>query len=129
MDAFAWGGAGLRVQTGASFERTDLTGTNWVIATTLWSATHTDKGSPGAAFVAPATPTPTPTPGPAPLLRLSEIMANPQAINDDLGEFIEIANVDAVRVNLQGWRLVDGGNHSHVIATDLWIEPGAYRAF
>ncbi|HRA64890.1 MAG TPA: lamin tail domain-containing protein [Caldilinea sp.] len=127
VDAFAWGGAGLRVQTGASFERTDLTGTNWVIATTLWSATHTDKGSPGAAFVAPATPTPTPTPGPAPLLRLSEIMANPQAINDDLGEFIEIANVDAVRVNLQGWRLVDGGNHSHVIATDLWIEPGAYR--
>ncbi|MBK8800052.1 MAG: lamin tail domain-containing protein [Anaerolineales bacterium] len=122
VDEFTWD----KASPGASFERTDLLDNNWVVATTPWSATHIDKGSPGAAFVAPPTPTPTPTSGPAPLLRLSEIMAAP-SIDDAVGEFIEIANVDAVRVNLQGWRLVDGGNHSHVIATDLWIEPGAYR--
>jgi hypothetical protein len=143
VDEFTWD----KASPGASFERTDLFGNNWVVAAAPWSTAHTDKGSPGVAFVAPATPTATavetpaasptatpillptltPTSGPAPLLRLSEIMADPQAINDELGEFIEIANIDSVRVNLQGWRLVDSGNRSHVIATELWIEPGAYR--
>jgi hypothetical protein len=101
------------VQTGASFERVDLAGATWVIATAPWSAQHTDKGSPGAAFSAPlptptptaattpelpltATPlpfpTPTPTAGPAPRIRVSEVMADPLAIADNVGEFIELAN-------------------------------------
>jgi hypothetical protein len=156
VDAVVWGtGAGLAVHAGASFERPDPAADGWVLAATPWSTTHTDKGSPGAAFgsVAPPTatptpalitptatptsppillPTPTPTPtatptaGPAPRLLLSEIMVDPQAIDDTAGEFVEVTNADTVDANLRGWSLVDGAGRTHVIAADLWIAPGAY---
>ena len=81
VDTFAWGSANLRVEAGASFERTDLFGNNWVVAATPWSAAHADKGSPGAAFAGiilpTATPTPvvfpTPTPTPGPALRIRPV--------------------------------------------------------
>ncbi len=148
VDAIAWGdGATLRVQPGASFERVDLNGAEWVIATTAWSTQHGDKGSPGAAYAAPlptptptagatpdipptATPiplpTPTPTDGPAPRIRLSEVMADPLAVADNIGEFIELTSLEAQPVNLHGWTLTDGGGRRHTIAADIWLEPGAY---
>jgi len=147
VDALLWGdGTSLTVQSGASFERIDPAGADWRVATTSWSTQHADKGSPGAAFtvIAPTPspaatlppaptatpillPTPTPTAGPAPLLRLSEVMADPLAIADNAGEFVELTNLAAHAVNLRDWVLIDGGGRSHIIAADLWLDPGAYR--
>ncbi len=149
VDALAWGdGTSLSVQPGASFERISAAGTDWVVAATPWSTQHTDKGSPGAAFAAiPPTPTPTvatppemsptatpitfptptPTAGPAPRLRLSEVMADPFAIADNAGEFIELTSLETQPVNLRDWTLIDGGGRRHTIAVDLWLDPGAYR--
>lgn len=147
---------GRRVVAGASFERVDLTDNRWVLAATTWNSAHSDKGSPGIAYSQPATPplpptvietpiaettatpvetptpgifptpTPTPTVGPPPLIRLSEVMVDPQAVGDEIGEYIEIANVDTVAVNLAGWRLVDGAGRSHTISGEVWIEPRGY---
>ena len=158
VDVFAWGEAvGRRVVAGASFERSDLMGNQWGIATAPWSAIHSDRGSPGiAASTQPPptptpvvletaspeptstpvetpplgifpTPTPTPTSEPPPLIRLSEVMVDPLAVGDEIGEYIEVANIDVVAVNLAGWRLVDGAGRSHIIVGELWIEPGDYR--
>ena len=144
IDALYWGGS-LPVRAGTSFERVDLFGSAWTHATQPWTAAHADKGSPGSLYSgAPATPTPTlsplpaPTPtvtptatptapsGPPPRIRLSEIMVDPAAVGDAIGEFVELANADTAAVNLRGWRLVDGGGRSHTIASDLSIAPGAY---
>jgi len=73
-----------------------------------------------------ATPLPSSTPTPPPRIRLSEIMVDPAAVGDAIGEFIELANLDTAAVSLRGWRLVDGGGRSHTIAADLRIDPGAY---
>jgi hypothetical protein len=127
IDSFAWGQSiGRRVVAGSSFERIALLDGDWVVATTTWSTTHSDKGSPGRATanLAPS-PTPTPTAGPPPLIRLSEVMVDPQAVDDAIGEFIELANADVVRANLRGWQLTSG-SRTHVIDADLWVEPGAY---
>jgi hypothetical protein len=49
VDALTWGaGTSLPVQAGASFERVDPAGADWVIATTAWSTQHTDDSSPSA---------------------------------------------------------------------------------
>ncbi|HHW86095.1 MAG TPA: hypothetical protein GX400_07795, partial [Chloroflexi bacterium] len=148
VDALAWGdGTALRVRAGASFERSAPDGAEWIVASMPWSTQHSDKGSPGVAFTTqlptptptaiatsqtPPTatpillPTPTPTVGPAPLIRFSEVMADPLAVADNIGEFIELANLDVQPVNLRGWTLVDGGGRRHIIAADLWLAPGAF---
>ncbi|MBP8291197.1 MAG: lamin tail domain-containing protein, partial [Caldilineaceae bacterium] len=73
------------------------------------------------------TPTPTATPGgPPPRILISEFMANPQAVADDAGEWIELVNADANAVNLRDWVLRDGGNDRHRIAADLHLQPGEY---
>ena len=127
VDALTWGaGTRLRVQAGASFERVDLNGAAWSVATSPWNAQHSDKGSPGALYTAPL-PTPTPTAGTAPRIRISEVMADPLAVADNIGEFIELTNLDRQPVDLRGWTLIDGGGRSHTILADLWLDPGAYR--
>ena len=147
-DQVVWGEAvGLRPQSGASFERIDLNADRWVVAAAPWSNSHGDMGSPGVGSTIVPTPTPTatgmatptgtpptpivfptptPTPGPAPRIRLSEIMIDPQAVEDAIGEFVEVANLGAADVNLHGWRLVDGAGRTHIIGVDLWIQPNAY---
>jgi hypothetical protein len=53
-------------------------------------------------------------------------MANPQAVGDDEGEWIEVVNADATAVNLRDWVLRDAGSDRHRIAADLWLQPGDY---
>ena len=145
IDALTWGSGAIAVRPGVSFERIDFAGASWTHATQPWTTAHGDKGSPGSLYrgtpatatpaatalptVTPtATPTATPTTpaGPPPRIRLSEVMVDPAAVGDAVGEFIEVANIDTMAVNLRGWRLVDGGGRSHTIADDLSIAPGAY---
>jgi len=77
-------------------------------------------------------PAPTDTPPgqtvpPAPpKIFISEFLANPDAVNDNVGEWIELYNGDSMTVNLRGWRIADLGGDSHTIADDLTIEPGSY---
>jgi hypothetical protein len=117
VDALTWGaGASLSVQTGASFERVDLAGATWVIATAPWSAQHTDKGSPGAAFcrhpsrrrrptprhagtadrhTARLHPPPTPTARPrAAHSRERSSWSTRSPSPTMLGEFVELTNLD-----------------------------------
>ena len=59
-------------------------------------------------------------------LFISEFMANPAAVADSVGEFVEIYNGDTIAVNLRGWILADQGSDSHTIGADLIVAPNAY---
>ena len=80
-----------------------------------------------------ATETPTPTPPPPqslatppPHLLITEFLVDPKAVGDEQGEWLELYNSDTVAVNLRDWVLADLDNDRHLIATDLWIQPGQY---
>ena len=77
----------------------------------------------------PPTPTPIPptaTPPAPPRILLSEVMANPAAVADEAGEWLELFNADGEPVNLAGWSLSDFDQDRHTIVGDLWIQPGEY---
>ena len=154
VDQVVWGNGGLSTTSSASLERTGFApGDGWATAQTPWPGSAGDFGSPGRAYVAPpptftptpgptatsiplptATPTPEPTSaptvppidGPPPQVFVSEFLANPDAVNDSEGEWIELYNGDSAAVNLRGWRMADLGSDGHTIADDLVIEPGGY---
>lgn len=96
-----------------------------------------------------ATPTPTATPLPTettlpepmptstpfavaperltpPRLLITEFLADPKAVKDEDGEWLELYNADTVAVNLNGWTLADLDSDRHTIAQDLFIQPGQY---
>ncbi|MCB0159703.1 MAG: lamin tail domain-containing protein, partial [Caldilineaceae bacterium] len=148
MDELAWGdGTLFTAPNGASLARISPTGAAWTPSLQRWPGSAGDHGSPGAAYV-PVTPTPTtppilvptatPTPappatpdvppwtGPLPALRISEFLADPAAVADSAGEWVELHNAGATAVNLRGWILADLGDDRHVIAQDLMLAPGAY---
>ncbi|MCB0047631.1 MAG: lamin tail domain-containing protein, partial [Caldilineaceae bacterium] len=123
----------------ASLERTGFgNGAGWATAWQTWPGSAGDLGTPGGAYVANPNPGPTDTPGdpgdpgvppitgPLPRIRISEFMANPAAVNDSEGEWIELFNADSAAVNLRGWRIADLGSDGHTITDDLIIQPGTY---
>lgn len=61
-------------------------------------------------------------------LYISEVMANPAAVSDTLGEWFELYNPTPGAVDLNGILLSDDGSNSHVMHSDgaLLINPGAY---
>ncbi|MCC6169787.1 MAG: lamin tail domain-containing protein [Caldilineaceae bacterium] len=128
VDSVTWGdGTPLQMADGASLERMGPEGA-WVTAHSRWPGSAGDRGSPGAPYAPPPSPTPTVTPPPAvaPRLLLSEVMADPQAVADEQGEWLEIVNLEATALNLAGWQLSDLDHDQHTIAGDLWIAPGQY---
>ncbi len=104
--------------------------------------TDTPSPTPAAPTLLPATPTPTTTLPPAtllpvataapplaaasPRLLITEFLADPKAVADEAGEWLEIYNADSVAVNLRGWTLADLDSDRHTIALDVVIEPGQY---
>ncbi len=58
---------------------------------------------------------------------ISELLPNPVGADQD-GEWIEIFNQGASRVNLRGWQIDDaeGGSRPYTILDDIWLEAGAY---
>ncbi len=72
-----------------------------------------------AATVIPAAGTP-------PHLLISEFMADPKAVSDANGEWIELYNPTVDPVNLHNWVIKDLGSDHHTINVDLIIQPGAY---
>ncbi len=79
-----------------------------------------------------ATPTPAPTatpttaPTPLPRILISELLIDPDAAPDAVGEWVELYNPNAWAVDLQGWLLADGGSDRHIIGAALWIAPDGY---
>lgn len=61
-------------------------------------------------------------------LIITEIMANPLAVDDDLGEFIEIYNPSSATIKLDGWVIKDGAGDVFTIASggSLEIKSRAY---
>jgi hypothetical protein len=59
---------------------------------------------------------------------VNEILQNPLAVSDDVGEWFEVFNPSAFPVNLRNWWLEDEGTDSHLISpdADLICAPGAY---
>lgn len=82
---------------------------------------------PPLATPPPATPPPaTPLPATLPRLLITEFLADPKAVKDEEGEWLELFNADTVAVNLHGWTLADLDSDRHTIALDVVIQPGQY---
>ncbi|MCE7982350.1 MAG: hypothetical protein DYG89_14235 [Caldilinea sp. CFX5] len=61
-----------------------------------------------------------------PRLLITEFLADPKAVKDEAGEWLEIYNADTVAVNLNGWTMADLDNDRHTIVQDLLIQPGQF---
>jgi hypothetical protein len=59
-------------------------------------------------------------------LLISEVMANPAAISDARGEWLELYNPTIEPINLRGIDLGDDGSNRHRFDTDLLILPGEF---
>ncbi len=77
------------------------------------------------AATATATTAATPDLPPLPIL-ISELMADPRAVNDRAGEWLELYNPNSIAVNLRNWTLADLGTDRHTITQDVVIEPDQY---
>jgi phosphatidylserine/phosphatidylglycerophosphate/cardiolipin synthase-like enzyme len=59
-------------------------------------------------------------------LIINEIMYDPKAVGDSVGEYLELYNPGSAAVDLMGWTLRDEGNNSHVIGTNVSVPAGGY---
>jgi DNA/RNA endonuclease G (NUC1) len=85
-----------------------------------WSVPKTVTGFAFTVFVSAAL---------EPRVVITEIMANPQVVDDASGEWFELYNPGLDSVNLNGWRIVSragSGTETHVIARDVKIAPRGY---
>ncbi|RLT36917.1 MAG: hypothetical protein DWI57_14235, partial [Chloroflexi bacterium] len=57
---------------------------------------------------------------------ISEFLADPSAVSDANGEWIELYNAGPDAVNLKDWVLADLGRDRHVITRDIVVAAGAY---
>ena len=75
----------------------------------------------------PADPVP-PTPG---SLVITEVMFNPAAVNDAVGEWFELQNVSDLPLNLNGLIVADDvtANERFTVAVDLIVQPGDFVVF
>ncbi len=87
-------------------------GANWCTATAPYGAG--DLGTPGTANTSCAGDT----------LVISEVMQNPSAVFDSVGEWFEITNVSAAAIDLNGWTIADNDSDSHVITSSVVVAPG-----
>jgi len=65
-------------------------------------------------------------------LVVSEIMANPKAVDDEVGEWIELRSVATVNVNLRGLAYVDNSTAASAVVTiadDVIVPPGGHAVF
>ncbi len=107
VESAAWGGE-PPVVPGRSLERRDFGGTPmWAAAWQPWPGSAGDWGSPGTAYTPPPTPTATPIP---PALRITELLADPAAVADEEGEWLELYNPNDFAIALAGWTLTNAQN-------------------
>ncbi len=66
------------------------------------------------------------TAGGVPAVVINEVMADPSAVLDDVGEWIEVHNAGTTAINLQGWKLQSNNEAAHTIATSVPVAAGGY---
>lgn len=92
-------------------------GSNWCTATSVFG--DGDLGTPGGANICDhGVP-----------LQITEIMQNPRAVADSVGEWWELYNPTGTAVDLSGWTIKDDDTDLHVISGSLIIQPGGYLVF
>jgi len=85
-----------------------------------------DSKQPGIAYgTIPKQGTPPPPP-PTGDVVITEFMANPKAVSDTSGEWLELYNAGTTTVDLSGWTLKDAGSNSHTISKSVTVAPGKY---
>ncbi|MCL4834149.1 MAG: lamin tail domain-containing protein, partial [Caldilineaceae bacterium] len=132
LTAFAaWpGSAGDSGTPGHVFTPSNLTATPSATSTPTLTPTGTTSPAETTTPTASHTPSSTPTSGAGgsgnASLFISEFLADPAAVTDANGEWIELYNAGPDRVNLKGWTLTDLDDDSHTIGADLFIDPDEY---
>jgi len=94
-------------------------GESWCWATTTYG--DGDYGSPGAPN--PSCPVATGEPGD---LLVTELMIDPDAVYDNLGEWLELQNTTDSAIDLQGLVLHDGEDEQNVVLGSLLLPAGGY---
>ena len=61
-----------------------------------------------------------------PEIMITEIMQNPSAVSDNMGEWFEVYNMGTSDVDMNGWLLKDDGSNSHTIASSVIVPAGAF---
>ncbi|MFZ1753619.1 MAG: lamin tail domain-containing protein, partial [Caldilineaceae bacterium] len=94
------------------------------------TVTVTVTATPTPAVSSTQSPTPTPTEDTAgsglSTLFISEFLADPAAVSDANGEWVELYNAGPDGVNLKDWTLADLDSDQHTIASDLFLAPGQF---
>jgi DNA/RNA endonuclease G (NUC1) len=127
IDSVAWTSATSGRSRGLknpALDNVAVNGTNWTLATSTYYNTN-NRGTPNALNEG-GTVTPPPPPHVVGAVVINEVLANPAAVLDSVGEWFEIINVTAAPVNLQGWTIVSSGDAAHPIAAPLTVPAGGY---
>lgn len=112
VDDVRWArGDGFPRPNGASVART---ADGWCISGPQFGIG--DLGTPGTANDC--------TPLPHAAVAITELHLDPAAVSDTTGEWIEITNLSAAPVDLNGWRLRDDDVDQHRITGPLVVAPG-----
>ncbi len=61
-----------------------------------------------------------------PKLLITELMADPDSVSDDVGEWFEIHNPGAHPVDREGWTITSANDSPHVIARSVVVAAGGY---
>lgn len=94
-------------------------------STTLNSTTSTTSSSSSTTSTTSTTSSTTTTLG-LPRLTITEIMLNPQATSDAIGEYFEIRNDSGRGLDLRGLIVEDLGSDRFEIQSSLFVEPDGY---
>ncbi len=60
---------------------------------------------------------------------ITEIMKNPVAVDDTLGEYFEVYNTTGASIDMQGWVISDADSDSHTITTSVVVPSMGYAVF
>ncbi len=56
---------------------------------------------------------------------VTEFLADPEGVADDMGEWVELTNISEAEVDLSGWGLVDDGRNAYTVPDGTTIAAGA----
>jgi DNA/RNA endonuclease G (NUC1) len=127
VDSVAWTGATSGRSRGLkdpALDNVAVNGTNWTLATTVFYNTN-NRGTPNALNEG-GTITPPPPPHVVGSIVINEVLPNPAAVLDSVGEWFEILNVTSAPVDLAGWTIVSSGDAAHTITGPLVVPAGGY---
>ncbi|WP_111706998.1 lamin tail domain-containing protein [Lutibacter citreus] len=60
---------------------------------------------------------------------ITEIMQNPDQVNDSDGEYFEVYNTTASDIDMQGWVISDAGSNSYTIGSSVIVPSNGYAVF